>query len=254
MPPRARALLSCLAYGTVSIAMTLTNKSVAVIFRSPLGLIFAQNAIQTAVLCAAIAVGVFTIKADLQQAARAMAPLNVLFVGMLYTSMQALQRLPVPVITVIKNCGNGLIVLGDWYLYDTRVSYGVMVALVIVVTTAGLTYRAAAVQVQAQAQAHVQAHAAHEIDAQASDPSSSSDFSVGIFWMCANLFCTASYSLYAAAPPKREAASPPGGMSFVNGVLSLPIIIIFRFWLEAITVTAMAVVESPVLSRSSHMR
>jgi GDP-mannose transporter len=232
-PSPTRALLSCLAYGSVSIAMTLVNKSVAVIFRSPWGLIFTQNAIQTAVLCAAAALGTFAIKADLRKAFRAMAPLNVFFVAMLYTSMQALQRLPVPVVTVMKNCGNVLIVLGDWYIYDNRVSYGVVTALVMVVASAGLTYRSAATTV-AEAQAVAEARRARAEEAglrqigtragRAEDFSAS--FSVGMVWMFANLLCTASYSLYARAAKKRSGLTP-GGMSFVNGMLSLPVILFF---------------------------
>ena len=227
-----RALLSCLAYGIISIAMTLCNKSVAVVFNSPWGLIFVQNAIQTVVLCAAILLGIFSLQANLHAAARVIAPLNVLFVGMLYTSMQALQRLPVPVVTVLKNCGNGLIVLGDWYLYNNRVSYGVVAALVLVFVSAVLTYQTAAASANTEAEAAALAHP-HKLSSETTgnhvEENALSTFSVGVLWMCANLLCTASYSLYARAAKKKSGLTP-SGMSFVNGMLSLPVILFFSYF------------------------
>ena len=204
--------------------MVLVNKSVAIIFKSPWGLIFAQNVIQTVVLCVAMLLNVFSVKLNVKTIWH-MAPLNIFFVGMLYTSMQALQRLPVPIITVIKNCCNVLIVFGDWYFYGNKIMYGVVVALAIVVLSAIMTYIATVRLASPSDTHHVRPLAAathNEIN------DGLSEFYSGIFWMCANLICTASYSLYARTAKKKTQLTP-GSMSFVNGVVSLPIILIFSF-------------------------
>ena len=193
---KLRAGVSCLAYGGVSIAMTLANKGVAVIFNSPWGLIFTQNLVQTIVLSIAVASGLFTMSITAKRI-RTMLPLNILFVGMLYTSMRALGRLPVPMITIFKNVGNCLIVFGDWYLYKNDVSVGVIVALSLIV-----------------------------IGAIAAGSSDLKFDLVGYFWMAANLICTASYNLY-VRQAKKESELSPTGMSYMNGLLSLPVIIVF---------------------------
>jgi GDP-mannose transporter len=191
-----RAGLSCLAYGAVSIAMTLANKGVAVIFHSPWGLIFTQNMVQTIVLTAAVMGGFFSVSID-QKRIRTLLPLNVLFVGMLYTSMRALGRLPVPMVTIFKNVGNCLIVFGDWYFYKNDVSIGIIVALCFIV-----------------------------IGAVAAGSSQLSFDLYGYFWMAANLLCTASYNLY-VRQAKKVSDLTPAGMTYLNGVLSLPVIVIF---------------------------
>ena len=193
---RFRAAISCIAYGSVSIAMTLANKGVAVIFDSPWGLIFTQNLVQTIVLSIAVASGLFAVSFT-QKRIRTMLPLNLLFVGMLYTSMRALGKLPVPMVTIFKNVGNCLIVFGDWYLYGNDVSLGVLVALGFIV-----------------------------IGALAAGSSDLTFDLAGYFWMGANLVCTASYNLY-VRQAKKESNLTPTGMSYMNGVLSLPVIVLF---------------------------
>ena len=178
--------------------MTLANKGVAVIFDSPWGLIFTQNVVQTLVLSLAVMSGVFAVSIT-EKRIRTMLPLNILFVGMLYTSIRALGRLPVPMVTIFKNVGNCLIVSGDWYFYNNDVSVGVVVALGLIVVGA------------------------------LAAGSSQLTFDVyGYSWMGANLLCTASYNLY-VRQAKKESDLTPAGMSYLNGLLSLPVIVVFSF-------------------------
>ena len=44
-------------------------------------------------------------------------PVNVLFVGMIWSSLLALKNLGVPMATVLKNLTNLIIILGDYTLY-----------------------------------------------------------------------------------------------------------------------------------------
>ena len=176
--------------------MTLANKGVAVIFHSPWGLIFTQNMVQTVVLSIAIASGLFSVQITAKRICT-MLPLNILFVGMLYTSMQALGRLPVPMVTIFKNVGNCLIVSGDWYFYNNDVSVGIVFALALIV-----------------------------IGAIAAGSSQLAFDFYGYSWMGGNLLCTASYNLY-VRKAKKSSQLTPTGMSYMNGMLSLPIIVLF---------------------------
>jgi GDP-mannose transporter len=179
--------------------MTLANKGVAVIFNSPWGLIFTQNLVQTVVLALASMGGAFDVTVT-QKKVKTMLPLNVLFVGMLYTSMQSLQHLPVPMVTIFKNVGNCLIVSGDWYFYGNDISVGVLVALGLIV-----------------------------VGALAAAGTSDLVFNLeGYSWMGANLICTASYNLY-VRQARSESELTATGMSYVNGMLSLPVITAFAF-------------------------
>jgi GDP-mannose transporter len=183
--------------------MTLANKGVAVIFHSPWGLIFTQNMVQTIVLSIALASGLLSVPITAQKI-RTMLPLNVLFVGMLYTSMRALGRLPVPMVTIFKNVGNCLIVSGDWYFYNNDVSVGIVVALALIV-----------------------------IGALAAGSSQLAFDFYGYGWMGANLLCTASYNLY-VRQAKKASQLTPAGMSYVNGLLSLPVIVLFSLMTSGI--------------------
>jgi len=179
--------------------MTLANKGVAVIFNSPWGLIFTQNLVQTVVLTLASLGGAFNVTITTKKV-RTMLPLNVLFVGMLFTSMRSLRHLPVPMVTVFKNVGNCLIVSGDWYFYGNDISVGVVVALLLIV-----------------------------VGALAASGASDLVFDLeGYSWMAANLLCTASYNLYVRRA-RSESQLTPTGMSYVNGMLSLPVITAFAF-------------------------
>lgn len=60
-------------------------------------------------------------------------PVNVCFVLMLLTSFMSFKYLNVPMITVFKNLTNVIIVAGDWYWHQQKITLGVLIAFGIMV-------------------------------------------------------------------------------------------------------------------------
>ena len=120
-------------------------------------------------------------------------PLNLFFIVMLFSSMSALGLLSVPMVTVWKNLGVVLIVLGDWYVHQNEVIFLIIVSLIIIVFGA--------------------VFAGYE-DLYYS-------FS-GYMWMMLNIVCTAMYSLYVKYVKQKTKLSTTE-MAYINGFLSVPI-------------------------------
>lgn len=191
------SVLSCLAYSTCSISMVLANKALAATFQInlPVSLVIFQCAAAVLLVECCRYFNVVQYQGFQMDVAVKWLPVNVCFVLMLMTSFMAFKYLNVPMITVFKNLTNVIIVAGDWYWNDQKVTMGVVFAFGIMV---------------------VGAVAAAYTDAMFS--------AVGYFWMGANCCATASYVLYMKSVTKNLELSR-FGMVFYNNLLSIPLLL-----------------------------
>eukprot|EP00949_MAST-11_sp_MAST-11-sp1_P002401 g2401.t1 len=192
----SRGLKSALLYSSLSISMVLLNKAVATSFGSPIMLIFTQNLIGMLVYGLAIAAGKWQVELSSKKAMK-VSTLNLLFVAMLVTSMKAMARLPVAMVTVLKNLNNFIIVGGDVYLYGNMPSQSMMVALLLMLVGAVMA-------------------AANDLQFDAG----------GYAWMALNcIFCSA-YTL-SVRSVKDATGLSSAAMSFYNSAISLPILLTY---------------------------
>ncbi|KNC77759.1 hypothetical protein SARC_09787 [Sphaeroforma arctica JP610] len=114
----------------------------------------------------------------------------MLFCAMLYTGSQSLNYLTIPLVTVFKNLTNVMIAYGDQYLYDSKVSTGVAMALGLML--AGSVFAAG------------------------------TDLSfnlTGYIWMALNCISTGGYTLYIKTA-KKNTSLDQWGMSYYNNLLT----------------------------------
>lgn len=123
-----QAGMSCLAYAACSVAMVLGNKFVTNSVPPEerhqipdLGVVWFQCLV--AVIVLELARGMRWIedypalKADL---VKSWLPINLMFVGMLYTGFMAYIYLSVPMITIMKNLTNLITMFGDYLFFNQR--------------------------------------------------------------------------------------------------------------------------------------
>lgn len=63
-------------------------------------------------------------------------PVNVIFIGMLWSSFYALQHLSVPMITMLKNLTNIFTIIGDFYFFKKTYNLGVWLSLLLIILSA----------------------------------------------------------------------------------------------------------------------
>lgn len=135
-------------------------------------------------------------------------PVNLIFVGMIWTSFFALKNLGVPMATVLKNLTNLFVIGGDYFFYQK--TYGGAVWL-----TLGLM-------------------GASAVCGAATDLA----FNIpGYLWQLVNCFFTAAYSLYLRGVMERLVAMTVNktrldefSMVFYNNLLSLPLLTVLIWW------------------------
>ncbi|KAI4317102.1 hypothetical protein L6164_025007 [Bauhinia variegata] len=205
-----QALLSGLAYCVSSCSMILINKFVlsSYDFNAGISLMLYQNFISVIIVTVLSLLGLISTEPLTWRLIKVWLPVNVLFVGMLITSMFSLKYINVAMVTVLKNVTNVITALGEMYLFskhhDSRV-WAALFLMIISAITGGFT--------------DLTFHA------------------IGYAWQIANCFLTASYSLTlrrvmdTAKQVTKSGNLNEFSMVLLNNTLSLPlgIILIFVF-------------------------
>ncbi|PSS26627.1 GDP-mannose transporter like [Actinidia chinensis var. chinensis] len=205
-----QALLSGLAYCISSCSMILVNKYVlsSYDFNAGISLMLYQNFVSVVIVSLLSFSGVITTEPLTWRLIKVWLPVNVIFVGMLITSMFSLKYINVAMVTVLKNVTNVITAVGEMYLFNKHHDNRVWAALFLMIISAisgGIT--------------DLSFHA------------------VGYTWQIINCFLTASYSLTlrrvmdTAKQVTRSGNLNEFSMVLLNNTLSLPLglLLIFVF-------------------------
>ncbi|KAK9670050.1 hypothetical protein RND81_13G173500 [Saponaria officinalis] len=205
-----QALLSGLAYCVSSCSMILINKCVlsSYDFNAGISLMLYQNFVSVIIVSGLSAWGVISTEPLTFRLMKVWFPVNVLFVGMLITSMFSLKYINVAMVTVLKNVTNVITAVGEMYLFQKHHDNRVWAALFLMIISAisgGIT--------------DLSFHA------------------IGYTWQVINCFLTASYSLTlrrvmdTAKKVTRSGNLNEFSMVLLNNTLSLPlgVVLIFLF-------------------------
>ncbi|KAG9457300.1 hypothetical protein H6P81_001808 [Aristolochia fimbriata] len=205
-----QALLSGLAYCMSSCSMILVNKFVlsSYDFNAGISLMLYQNFVSVVVVSILSWLGIITTESLTWRLIRVWLPVNIIFVGMLITSMFSLKYINVAMVTILKNVTNVMTALGEMYLFGKQHDHKVWAALSLMIVSAvsgGIT--------------DLSFHA------------------IGYTWQIINCFLTASYSLTLRRVMDTAKLATKSGnlnefsMVLLNNVLSLPlgVILIFVF-------------------------
>ncbi|KAB1210568.1 GDP-mannose transporter GONST1 [Morella rubra] len=197
-----QALLSGLAYCISSCSMILINKFVlsSYNFNAGISLMVYQNLISVIIVSTLSFLGVISTEPLTWRLVKVWLPVNVIFVGMLITSMFSLKYINVAMVTVLKNVTNVITAVGEMYLFskhhDSRV-WAALFLMIISAITGGIT--------------DISFHA------------------VGYTWQIINCFLTASYSLTlrrvmdTAKQVTKSGNLNEFSMVLLNNTLSLPL-------------------------------
>eukprot|EP00775_Hariotina_reticulata_P013510 gene13510-13635_t len=189
--------------------MTLLNKAAlsAFHFTAPTALLCFQCSLTLALVYVAYALGFGKPPVMNLRLLQLWLPVNVLFVGMVWTSFYALSSIGVAMVTVLKNLTNFLVIFGDLYFFDKRYSWGVWATLFMMLASA--------------------------VCSAATDLSFSA---AGYTWQMVNNIFTAAYSLRLRAVimqmsvvTQKQGGTDELGMVVYNNLLSLPMILALVF-------------------------
>jgi GDP-mannose transporter len=185
--------------------MTLLNKAAlsAFHFTAPTTLLCFQCSLTLALVYVAYALGLGKPPLINLRLLQLWLPVNVLFVGMVWTSFYALRSLGVAMVTVLKNLTNFLVIFGDLYFFGKRYNWGVWATLFMMLASA--------------------------VCSAATDLSFSA---AGYSWQMVNNIFTAAYSLRLRAViiqmslvTQKQGGTDELGMVVYNNLLSLPLIL-----------------------------
>lgn len=189
-------------YCIISLSMVLMNKAVlsSFDFHAPNSLLFFQCCMSVGLICLFRWMKWVSQEPLEMRVARIWCPANMLFVAMVWSGFHSLKNLSVPMVTVLKNSTNFLVLIGDWVVFRKQYGLGVWAAVCLIVMSSvlgGLT-----------------------------------DLSFswkGYMWQGFNCVCSASYSLYLKVAMEQLAVltgNPKGleesTMVLYNNLLALP--------------------------------
>ncbi|KAK9840936.1 hypothetical protein WJX81_001201 [Elliptochloris bilobata] len=198
------------AYCAASASMVLLNKATlsSFAFQSPISLLLFQCLVCVLLVRFCHMVGAIKLEPWSFSIARLWFPVNVIFVGMIWTSFFALKSLGVPMATVLKNMTNLFTICGDFMLYGKVYGAGVWLTLALMTVSA--------------------------VCGAATDLAFSLE---GYMWQMVNCLFTASYSLYLRGTMDRVVALTVAktkldefSMVFYNNLLSMPLIALLMWW------------------------
>lgn len=203
-----QALLSGLAYCVSSCSMILVNKFVlsSYNFNAGIFLMLYQNFVSVIIVMALSLMGLITTEPLTLRLIKVWFPVNVIFVGMLITSMFSLKYINVAMVTVLKNVTNVITAVGEMYLFSKHHDNRVWLALFLMIISA--------------------------VSGGITDLSFNA---VGYAWQIANCFLTASYSLTLRKTMDTAKQVTQSGnlnefsMVLLNNTLSLPLGLILSF-------------------------
>ncbi|XP_051142990.1 GDP-mannose transporter GONST1-like [Andrographis paniculata] len=133
-----RAFLSGAAYCLSSCSMILVNKYVlsSYEFNAGIFLMLYQNFISVVVVSILSFLGLITTESLTWRLIRVWLPVNIIFVGMLITSMFSLKYVNVAMVTVLKNVTNVMTAVGEMYLFNKHHDNRVWAALFLMIISA----------------------------------------------------------------------------------------------------------------------
>lgn len=202
-------LVSGLCFCATSASMTLLNKAAlsAFHFTAPTSLLCFQCTLTLLLVGVSYLLGFGRPPALSLRLLRLWLPVNVLFVGMVWSSFYALRGIGVAMVTVLKNLTNFLVIFGDLYFFGKRYSTGVWVTLFLMLASA---------------------LAAAATDLAFDGPSYA--------WQMANNVFTAAYSLWLRGVisqmsiiTHKQGGTDELGMVVYNNLLSIPMILALVF-------------------------
>ena len=194
---QGKAISACALYSFCSVAMVLTNKSLASSYRdrttTDLNILLVVFQAIVAVLCVGFSKRMKWVDypALTLETIKLWIPVNLFFCAMLFTGMASLQYNSVPMVTIFKNITNIMVASGDCFFFHATME-------TLVIASFAVTLGGA-------------------IAAAWNDISSSW---MGLFWMAANCGATAGYVLYMKYATKHVKLSK-FGMVFVNNMLCI---------------------------------
>mmetsp|Transcript_30967 Transcript_30967/g.52016 ORF Transcript_30967/g.52016 Transcript_30967/m.52016 type:complete len:366 (-) Transcript_30967:444-1541(-) len=200
----SRGAASGIAYVSTSIAMVLTNKYVlsAFGFKSTNCLLLYQTFCCVVIVRALDFCGAIKLEPLSFKLIKVWAPVNFIFVGMIWTSFFSLKLLGVAMMTVLKNTTNILVVFGDIYWFNRKQPFLVWIALILIILSA--------------------------VCGAITDMSFDA---AGYSWQILNCFFTAAYSLYLRSVMNTVSSVTKSGrpldqfsMAYINNLLSMPLI------------------------------
>ncbi|MBA0750363.1 hypothetical protein Gogos_001777, partial [Gossypium gossypioides] len=133
-----QALLSGLAYCLSSCSMILVNKFVlsGYDFNAGISLMLYQNFISVVIVSILSSMGLISREPLTWRLIKVWLPVNVIFVGMLLTSMFSLKYINVAMVTVLKNVTNVITAVGEMYLFKKHHDSRVWAALFLMIVSA----------------------------------------------------------------------------------------------------------------------
>lgn len=206
--------VSIVAYCVSSISMTVVNKYV--VSGDFWNLNFLYLALQAIVCITAITAckkfGLITNLGPVEaEKAKKWFPISFLLVGMIYTSIKALQFLSVPVYTIFKNLTIIAIAYGEVLWFGGSVTRLALVSFVLMVLSSVVA-----------AWADIQ----HALSGDSESSSKEiSTLNAGYFWMALNVVCTASYILGMRKVIKKMNFKDWDTM-YYNNLLTIPILVV----------------------------
>ncbi|KAK3120816.1 hypothetical protein QOZ80_8BG0642130 [Eleusine coracana subsp. coracana] len=217
-----QALLSGLAYCIASCSMILVNKFVlsAYGFNAPIFLMLYQNIVSVIIVSTLSLSGAIPTEQLTWKLIKVWLPVNIIFVGMLITSMFSLKYINVAMLTILKNVANVITASGETYFFKKQHGTQVWIALILMI-----------------------------ISAVAGGVTDLSFHAVGYAWQIINCFLTASYSLTLRHKMDSAKQATKSGnlnelsMVLLNNVLSLPLGIILVLGFNEVTY----LLETPLL-------
>ncbi|CAL5225658.1 g8517 [Coccomyxa viridis] len=208
-------LVAGAAYCAASASMVLLNKATlsSFSFNAPIALLFFQCFVCCVLVQICSILGLIKLEPWSFKIARVWMPVNLIFVGMIWTSFFALKNLGVPMATVLKNVTNLFTIVGDYLLYGKVYGAGVWASLALMCASAlcgSIT------------------DLAFDLE--------------GYLWQLVNCLFTASYSLYLRGVMDKVVALTVNktrldefSMVYYNNVLSLPLIGVLMWWYGELT-------------------
>lgn len=195
---QSKAAVACMLYSVCSVAMVLTNKSLASSYSDKtkdkgidLNILLVVFQAIVAVLCVEFSKRMQWVEYPqlTAETVKLWIPVNLFFCSMLFTGMASLQHNSVPMVTIFKNITNIIVASGDVFFFHATVEALVIASFA--VTMGGAV-----------------AAAWNDLE---SSP-------IGLFWMAANCCSTAGYVLYMKYATKHVKLSK-FGMVFINNLL-----------------------------------
>ncbi|XP_051178579.1 GDP-mannose transporter GONST1 isoform X2 [Lolium perenne] len=196
------SLLSGLAYCIASCSMILVNKFVlsGYGFNAGISLMVYQNIVSVIIVSTLSLSGVIPTEPLTWKLIKVWLPVNIIFVGMLITSMFSLKYINVAMLTILKNVANVLTASGETYFFKKQHDRQVWISLTLMI-----------------------------ISAIAGGITDLSFNAVGYTWQIINCVLTASYSLTlrhvmdSAKEATRSGNLNELSMVLLNNILSLPL-------------------------------